>query len=89
MKYEEFVREFKDGKINIKIENDSDIEKIINFCYKEGIEYENVRYAAVDNYVFCENNILYNTDEYLIDEFSFYEMDELKVDFSMVEKFFK
>ena len=89
MKYEEFVREFKDGRINIKIENESNIEKIINFCCKEGIEYENVRYIAVDNYVFCEQNTLYNTDEYLIDEFSFYGMNELKVDFSMVEKFFK
>lgn len=89
MKYNDFVRGFKEGKINIKIENNSDIEKIINFCINEGIEYGNIRYTAVDNYIFCEDNILYNTDEYLIDEFSFYGVNELKVDFSMVEKFFK
>lgn len=88
MKYDDFVIEFKEGRINIKIETNEDIEKIINFCIKEGIEYSNIRYTAVDNYVFCESNVLYNTDEYLIDEFSFYGTNELKIDFSMVEKFF-
>lgn len=88
MKYDDFVKEFKEGKINIKIENKSNVEKIINFCINEGIEYGNIRHTSVGNYVFCEQNILYNTDEYLIDEFSFYGANELKIDFSMVEKFF-
>ena len=83
----DFTEEFKSGKVNIRIENEEDIQKINDFCKKEGISVVNAEYEKVGSYVFSEDNKLWVADETVINEFEYYG-NEIKVGFSEVEKYF-
>lgn len=84
----DFTELFKDGKINVRIETEKDIEKINEFCKREDISLINNIPAKVGNYVFCEDNKLWTTDERFLNELENYGDKELKVDFNKVEKYF-
>ena len=74
------------GNINIKIEDKDDEIKMLKFCANNGIDFSPTNGAIEGNYVFIDENKLFNTDEFLIDEDISIGIEQCKVNFKDVSE---